>query len=462
LPAFTTLTFPQISLLSLAALWAAALGGFALVSYREHEPRAARMGLALALAGGVVLGSGAALPPIFQLALLALTGLGLLACGTAFLWPGKRVDRAHETPRGQIDERDIMFARARLRRGSPEYASYYAAHPDKQAVDDEIRALPGLLSPQSALADMLLFTSPEASFTLTGALRDAVDGPAAAPAQQFSPEAISGYLKHLARYYGALEVGITPLEPYHMYSHVGRGTGTFGEPIRLEHTWAIAFTVEMDREMIAANPQAPGSMESAKEYVESARVAVQLAAAIRALGYPARAHIDGNYRVVAPLVARDAGLGEIGRMGLLMTPRQGPRVRLGVVTTSLPLRAAPHRPDPAVLDFCGICQKCAACCPSQSIPRGPRREIGGVLRWQIDSESCYRYWCTVGTDCGRCMTVCPYSHPDNPYHNLVRWGIAHSYLFRRAALKLDDLFYGQKPAPGAPPSWTQIEAGVHK
>ena len=51
---------------------------------------------------------------------------------------------------------------------------------------------------------------------------------------------------------------------------------------------------------------------------------VQLAAAIRDLGYPARAHIDGNYRVIAPLVARDAGLGEIGRMGLLMTPRWVP------------------------------------------------------------------------------------------------------------------------------------------
>ncbi|MFQ6103859.1 MAG: hypothetical protein ACE5OP_06150 [Candidatus Glassbacteria bacterium] len=52
---------------------------------------------------------------------------------------------------------------------------------------------------------------------------------------------------------------------------------------------------------------------------------------IRNLGYPARTHIDGNYRVVCPLVARDAGIGEIGRMGLLMTPRLGPRVRIAVV-----------------------------------------------------------------------------------------------------------------------------------
>ena len=41
------------------------------------------------------------------------------------------------------------------------------------------------------------------------------------------------------------------------------------------------------------------------------QIAVQLAAFCRELGYPARAHIDANYQVIAPLVARDAGLGAI-------------------------------------------------------------------------------------------------------------------------------------------------------
>ncbi|MCJ7716385.1 MAG: 4Fe-4S dicluster domain-containing protein, partial [Anaerolineales bacterium] len=154
-------------------------------------------------------------------------------------------------------------------------------------------------------------------------------------------------------------------------------------------------------------------MESGRQYVESARVAVQLAAAIRSLGYPARAHIDGNYRVIAPLVARDAMLGEIGRMGILMTPRQGPRVRLGVVTTDLPLIPDKVQPDESFIYFCGICKKCADNCPSQSIPHETRKEDNGVLRWKINPESCYNYWTIIGTDCGRCMAVCPFSHPDN-------------------------------------------------
>jgi reductive dehalogenase len=264
------------------------------------------------------------------------------------------------------------------------------------------------------------------------------------------------YLKSLASYYGALKVGITELKPYHCYSHVGRGTGIYGEPIPVEHRYALAFTVEMAYPMVSASPHPQTSMETAKQYVEAATVAVQLAAAIRRLGYPARAHIDGNYRVIAPLVARDAGLGEIGRMGLLMTPELGPRVRLGVVTTDVALIPDGRKPDPSVIDFCNICKKCAQNCPSRAISFDRRQEIDGALRWQINSETCFHLWNVFGTDCGRCMAVCPYSHPNNFMHNLVRRGISRSGAFRRGALWLDDLFYGKKPVSHSAPVWTQL------
>ena len=264
------------------------------------------------------------------------------------------------------------------------------------------------------------------------------------------------YLKDLARYFGAQQVGVTMLQPYHVYSHVGRGSGTYGEPIPMDHKVAIAFTVEMDHDLVRTAPYPPTMVETGKQYVEAARIAIQLAAAIRALGYPARAHIDGNYRVIAPLVARNAGLGEIGRMTILMTPRRGPRVRLGVVTADLALEPDAYQPDQAILDFCTICQKCADTCPSKSIPHGPPEEIDGALRWKLNPETCFRYWNTTGTDCARCMAVCPFSHPDTFSHQLVRWGIARSGAFRRAALRLDDLFYGRKPAAGPPPGWVDF------
>jgi len=190
-------------------------------------------------------------------------------------------------------------------------------------------------------------------------------------------------------------------------------------------------------------------------------IAVQLSEILRRLGYRARAHIDGCYRVICPLVARDAGLGEIGRMGLLMTPRLGPRVRIAVVTTDLPLVADAPARDLTVLDFCARCRKCADACPARALPSGPPvADAQGVVRWKVDAEACYTLWTRMGTDCARCMAVCPYSHPDTPLHGLVRWGIRRSALLRRAAVWLDDVVYGRRPAPKALPGW--MEGGTRE
>jgi ferredoxin len=348
-----------------------------------------------------------------------------------------------------VDERDIMFARARLRPGTAEYRSYYERHPESRAGDDRTRSLPGLLAAEAELAEPRAFATAAACFELTETMREAVDGPVAATPELVDPAELTALVRGLALRWGAVDVGVARLEPYHVYTHVGRGTGGWGSPISLEHDRAIAFTVEMDHRAMAWAPRAPVVQESARQYVEAGRIAIQLAAVLRRLGHPARAHVDGNYRVVAPLVGRDAGLGEIGRMGLLMTPGLGPRVRLGVVTTTAPLEVSGRVDDPSVLDFCAVCRKCAANCPTASIPSGDRTPVGeDGLRWRIDAETCYRYWCAIGTDCGRCMAVCPYSHPDSPAHNLIRWATRRSGAARRAVLWLDDVFYGRRPTRG--------------
>jgi len=311
-----------------------------------------------------------------------------------------------------------------------------------------------LLEPGARFYNDLLASSPEGSFFLTEALREAVDGPVATSTVDRPPKDMTDFIKGLAAYHGARDAGICELQPYHIYSHIGRGSGTYGAPITLDHRYAIAISVEMEHAMLNSAPRMPTVMESARQYAASAQIAVILAAAIRSLGFPARAHIDGNYRVIAPLVARDAGLGDIGRMGLLMTPRLGARVRLAVVTTDLPLNVDPPAWDPTVIDFCTHCTKCATVCPAQAIPTGDRDTYpDGTLRWKINPERCYTYWTRIGTDCGRCMAVCPYAHADNALHNLIRFGVARSSNFRRTAIWLDDLFYGKKPRPHDPPRW---------
>jgi reductive dehalogenase len=224
--------------------------------------------------------------------------------------------------------------------------------------------------------------------------------------------------------------------------------------VDLPHTHALALTVEMDKEMVDRAPRAPTAMESALQYVRAGVIAVQLADLIKRLGFQARAHIDGNYRVICPLVARDAGLGEFGRMGLIMTPRLGPRVRIAVVTTDLPLEADSPSSEPTTIAFCLDCMKCARSCPSRAITfEDPEEDEDGVLRWRIDSEACFTLWSKLGTDCARCMAVCPYSHPDNGLHRAVRWGIRNNALFRKGAVWMDDLVYGKRPRPKAELEW---------
>ena len=431
-------------------------GAFGLISRSEGERRATRVAFGVAILGAATLWGVAALSISVKLVALGVAITLGAAFVVLFFLPIGRVSIGNDIPEKRFDEREIMFARAGLEPGTLEYEAYYAMHPEHEAGDSNTRSKPGLLSPEAKLANAFHFASVNGSFGLTKALRGAVDGPVSDVQHALPPEKMTAYLKDLARYYGAMDAGVTELKPYHLYSHIGRGTGVYGSPISIEHRFAIAFTVEMDFSMMGASPYPPLSMESGKQYVEIARVAVQLANTIRELGYSARAHINGNYQVIAPLVARDAGLGEIGRMTILMTPRQGPRVRVGVVTTDVTLIPDPRGPVSAVIDFCNICGKCADVCPSRSIPVGEREEIDGALRWKLNPDTCFRYWSVIGTDCGRCMAVCPFSHPDTLSHNLIRWGIAKSGFFRRVALWMDDIFYGKEPAPSAAPEWTRV------
>ncbi len=349
---------------------------------------------------------------------------------------------------GRIDERTIMFSRAALEPGSARFDEYYAKYPEHRASDDKFRTLPGLMSPDSRKYEPLSFAAAGASFDTVEELAVLVQGPPASERVDVDSREVGRFLKGWARKLGAVDCGMTTLRDYHIYSVKGRGPH-FGEKIDLigsgGHRSAVAITVEMDHGYLGTAPEGPTLMESAQQYLAAGAIAVQIASFIRRLGWQAEAHIDANYKVVCPLVARDAGLGEIGRMGLLMTPTLGPRVRIAVVTTDLPLEMDRRNFNPSVLHFCKICSKCADICPPRAIPSGDAAAIDGVERWRIDQETCFAYWCAIGTDCGQCIKVCPYSHPDTLLHNLVRWGLKRSWLFRHFALRMDDLLYGRRP-----------------
>lgn len=273
-----------------------------------------------------------------------------------------------------------------------------------------------------------------------------------------SPDEAALRVKGFARQLGAVLVGICELDRRWLYSHRGSGglqAGQWGAEVNLDHTHAVVFAVEMDPLIVAAAPHSPVLEETMRCYAQGAHIAAQLAGFIAELGYHARSNQDSRYDALMVPLAVDAGLGELSRMGYLITRDFGPRVRLGAVTTDLPLTA--DRPvDLGVAHFCSVCRKCARCCPSGAIPSGEKHEHNGSLRWKLNAEACLSYWREVGTDCAVCMRVCPFSHVRTLSHRLVSELAIRNAPARRLLSWLDDLFYGATPGPKAPPAWAAL------
>ncbi|HHQ48573.1 MAG TPA: 4Fe-4S dicluster domain-containing protein [Acidobacteria bacterium] len=190
-------------------------------------------------------------------------------------------------------------------------------------------------------------------------------------------------------------------------------------------------------------PSAPVLAESSRQYVEAAKVAHVVAEYLELNGHEARAHVDGRYQVLCAPLAQQAGLGHVGRIGILIHRRYGPCVRLSVVTTNIALPATTG--DHSYMEgFCAICKKCADNCPSRSIPHGEKPVSRGFAHWSVDQESCYAFWRRTGTDCSVCIASCPFTKPDSPVHRLVRAYVTRNPVNRRIALLGDDLFYGRR------------------
>ena len=151
----------------------------------------------------------------------------------------------------------------------------------------------------------------------------------------------------------------------------------------------------------------------------------QLAAFIRGLGYKTIDCSINNIALSIPL-ALLAGLGDLGRNGLLVTPQFGPRLRLSKVLTDLPL--VPDAPiDSGVTEFCRVCKKCAELCPSQAIMPGERTaqprtasNVAGELKWPLQAEKCRMYWARANKSCSTCIACCPYNKPNSMFHRTVR------------------------------------------
>lgn len=413
---------------------------WALAHRSAGDRRAAGRFGAVAVLWALVSGAGVLVP-----AAAGGIGVALLLLAAGVLFPrGRTVGKPLPTPE-PYDERDTLFSRNTYLPGTEAYRDYYCRHRERRETDDELREMPGLGEEGTLAYDPAAAALMHSSFELTGEMHSMVE--AGAGHDPVPGEDGAELIRTAARHWGACTVGFARLEKGDIYSHVGRRREEYGRRVSLDHTSAVVLGVQMRYSAVAAAPSLVSTAESARAYLEAAVIALGMVRIIGRLGWSARAHIDGSYQVAASPIAARAGLGEIGRSGLLVTEEWGPRVRLAVVTTDMPL---PHgQPISFGLEeFCRVCGRCAHGCPARAIEGGPRPRLSrGVRKWTVDGERCYRYWRTIGSDCGLCLKTCPYSRPDAEPIRALRRLVRRRPLVARAVLRAYSFVYGR--APGA-------------
>ena len=175
------------------------------------------------------------------------------------------------------------------------------------------------------------------------------------------PGAMSETVKETAAMFGADLVGVCELDRRWVYARDMDGRVVEISP---SFTHAVVMAVAMDPAAIAESPGYLAASATGVGYSRMAFVIACLAEFIRNLGYAAIPM--GNDTALSIPLAIDAGLGQLGRNGLLITPQFGPRVRISKVFTNLPL--VPDEPiDIGVEAMCRVCNKCASSCPGRAI-----------------------------------------------------------------------------------------------
>ncbi len=267
------------------------------------------------------------------------------------------------------------------------------------------------------------------------------------------PHILTRQVKKMAYFFGASLCGICRVDDRWLYSSafIGDKNGGRVENLNFPKTckYAVILAYEMDYEAIGFSPAHPSSVAVGLGYSKMAFTTGLLAQYIRGLGF--QAIPSGNDTACSIPLAIDAGLGEIARNGLLVTPAFGPRIRLSKIFTDMPL-TSDEPIEFGVWDFCKICKKCADRCPSNSIEKndamGKPHNIsnrGGILKWNVNAETCISWWAANGTDCSNCIRVCPFNKPTGRLHDLVRYGIKHFKGLHGFFLWGDDLMgYGKR------------------
>ncbi|HUU78844.1 MAG TPA: reductive dehalogenase domain-containing protein [candidate division Zixibacteria bacterium] len=171
---------------------------------------------------------------------------------------------------------------------------------------------------------------------------------------------------------------------------------------------AIVLSMEMEKKKIDKAPSLATGKLVIRTYNELGIRTNKIAEFVRKNGFVAEAcHPLGGPIDFVPL-ALLAGMGWVGRHGLLITPDYGPRHRLAAVLTNITnIPIKDENPHQWVGEYCSTCGRCIRTCPGEAILETPiSSEDGG--KTHIIFDKCFQVFAEE-YGCSVCVKECMFN-----------------------------------------------------
>ncbi|OEC88489.1 MULTISPECIES: 4Fe-4S binding protein [Methanobacterium] len=186
----------------------------------------------------------------------------------------------------------------------------------------------------------------------------------------------------------------------------------------IQYPFTIVFTMEMSDEILETAPGADAKDLNDIAYVKAAILTAKLSDYLRKNGYATEiAHPMGGI-VNFSALGQKAGLGYIGKSGLLITPELGPRLKVSAIFVSIAnLPVKEDNKNAWIPEYCDKCSKCVKACPHEALIE--KELCCGGKEVKLIKKNCIG--CSQG--CTYCIEACPfeekgYEHVKNKFDKM--------------------------------------------
>ena len=156
---------------------------------------------------------------------------------------------------------------------------------------------------------------------------------------------------------------------------------------------------------IETAPSAKCEIEVFRVYKVLGDITIELAEYLKEQGYKSEAHHPfGGKLLFGPHVVA-AGLGIMGKNGLIITPEFGPRQRWSMITTDADIPESSKRDFDELEEFCKNCGSCVKNCKGGAVYEQPIKKDEGVIT-HIERSKCIESL-LKNRYCSYCLKICP-------------------------------------------------------